>query len=79
MSEWIETDRPHGVCWVHSEKPVWVVHYGQTNRMGEHWQAYKAVAHIPKGRQPWTVDNRRLGGENGFSSFEAAKQAGESA
>lgn len=75
--DWISTDRPTGEVLKHAREPYWVVHYGETNRMGEHWQAYKAIAHIPKGREPWSVDNRRIGPDSGFKSLEEAKQAVE--
>ena len=58
--------------YLHNEKPVWVVQYDATEVRPEHWQGYYAVAPVPKGRMPWSVDNRRIGTERGFPSLEAA-------
>lgn len=69
--------RPHGDCWLHDAKPVWIVHYPATDVRGEHYQAYRTVAPIPKGRQPWTVDNRRIGTDRGFATLDEAVQAAE--
>lgn len=77
MAEWITTNRPTGEVLKHASAPIWIVHYGPTNRMGEHWQAYRAIAYIPKGRDPWSVDNKRIGPDSGFRSLEEAKQAAE--
>lgn len=69
---------PEGV-WLHNDKPVWVVHYPATEVRGEHWQGYRSVEHIPAGRKPWAVNNKRIGGERGFASLEAALAAAEAA
>ena len=74
---WTPTNRPTGEILVHSEKPVWIVHYQATQVKGEHWQAYKAVLPVPIGRIPWSVDNRRVGSDMGFQTLEAAMEAGE--
>lgn len=68
---------PHDDCWLHDTKPMWIVHYPATGVRAEFWQAYRAVAKIPTGRMPWTVDNRRVGTDRGFASFEEAAQAVE--
>ncbi len=68
----IETTRPTGVIWQHETKPHWIVHYPGTRVRGEHYQAYRAVARVPAGRNPWTVDNRRIGSEDGFATLEMA-------
>jgi hypothetical protein len=72
--DFIEVQRPwdQTPCHVHASKPLWVVHYPATMDRAEHWQGYRAVAKLPAGRDPWTVDNRRIGSERGFASLEAA-------
>lgn len=60
--------------WVHESAPVWIVHYAATNVRREFWQAYRAVAHLPRGRRPWAVDNRRLNAD-GYPSLKSAMQA----
>lgn len=76
-----EVERSHGTAWLHMDAPVWVVKYdgvpgSQTHRY-DSWQAYRAVERVPAGRDPWTVDNRRIGPESGYASeaeaFSAAK------
>lgn len=62
---------------MHRSKPVWVVHYQATQDRAEHWQGYRAVAKVPAGRDPWTVDNKRIGTERGFASLDAALAAAE--
>ena len=74
---WQNTNRKTGEVLLHTEKPVWVVHYEATNRHGEHWQAYRAVLPVPKGREPWSNDNRRIGPETGFKSQEEAMNAAD--
>jgi hypothetical protein len=63
------------MCWLHETKPVFVVEYSATNVRGRHFQAYRAVEKVPKGRNPWTVDNRRIGNESGFQTLEEAQTA----
>lgn len=71
--------RPTGPVWKHATKPVWIVYYAAILgvRAG-HFQAYRAVAPVPAGREPWSVDNRRIGAEGrGFKTLnEAAKATG---
>lgn len=71
-----------GIVWLHKSKPVWVVMYdgvpgSNTNRF-DSWQAYRAVQKVPQGRQPWTVDNKRIGPDDGYpTEAEAFKAAAE--
>ena len=78
-SKFSEVKRPYGNCWLHNTKHVWIVEYPSTRARARHFQAYRAVQPVPKGRDPWTVDNRRIGGEDGYETFEAAALAGDSA
>jgi transcriptional regulator with XRE-family HTH domain len=34
--------------------------------------AYRAVAHVPKDRDPWTIDNRRIGSPDGVRTLKEA-------
>lgn len=76
-------ERSHGEAWLHETEPVWVVKYDGVPESNTHrydsWQVYKAVERVPAGRDPWTVDNRRLGGESGWAipeqAFRAARDA----
>lgn len=76
---WALVTRPHAQTpvYVHTGAPVFVVHYDATDVRAEHWQGYRAVVKVPAGRMPWTVDNRRIGGERGFASLDAALEAAE--
>ena len=67
--------RPYGDCWLHKDKPVWIVEYSATKVRARHFQAYRAVQPIPKGRDPWSIDNRRIGTEDGFDTLEEAENA----
>ena len=50
------------VCWLHKDKPVWIVQYDAVPGIRlETFIAYRVAAPLPKGRDPWTVDNRRIG------------------
>lgn len=71
--------REHGDCWLHDAKPAWIVHYQATQDRAQFYQAYRTVARVPAGRDPWTVDNRRIGTERGFPTFDEAAQAAEAA
>lgn len=72
--------RPHGECWLHKAKPAWVVHYPLAPR-NPHYQAYIPAPWVGpddlKGRDPWTVDSRRLS-VNGFKTLKEAMQAAHS-
>lgn len=71
-----KVQRPTDDVMLHMDAPVYVVHYPATYARAEHWQAYRAVAHLPRGRFPWTVDNRKLS-QDGFPTLEAALQAAD--
>jgi hypothetical protein len=62
--------------WQHLTAPVWIVRYegieGSNTHRYDKYQAYRAVEKMPNGRDPWTVDNRRIGPENGYSTLDKA-------
>ena len=62
-------------AWLHKDKPVWIVEYEGTRVRGKHYQAYRAVLPVPVGRDPWTIDNHRIGSEDGFQTLEEAAEA----
>lgn len=67
-----DTQRP-GRLFIHDSNPIWVASYPEVPGVrAEFWQAYRAVKPVPAGRQPWTVDNRRIGTERGFPSLADA-------
>jgi hypothetical protein len=78
MTTFTQVHRPWDLSPVHlhSRAPVWVVHYPATRDHAEHWQGYRAIARVPAGRMPWTVDNRRISSET-FASLDAALAAAE--
>lgn len=59
---------------VHDIIPAWIVHYPAINNVRRaFYQSYRSCAHIPKGREPWTVDNKALGNrEYGFLTLKEA-------
>jgi hypothetical protein len=62
--------------WMHTSLPVWIVRYDAIDGVrAEFYKPYRAVAPVPKGRNPWTVDNRRIGTERGFASLAEAVEA----
>jgi hypothetical protein len=68
--------RPHGDCVRMTGQPIWIVYYGPVDGYRtERWYAFKSVERIPKGRDPWTVDNRRLCKGGGFLTFRDAVAA----
>lgn len=75
MTELVQ--RPHGDCWLHSGGQRFICFYPGTDVRAEHYQAYRAVVSVPAGRMPWTVDNRRIGTDRGFATFDEAVQAAE--
>lgn len=81
MSEhdFVRVDRPHGTALLHREKQMWIVEYAQSRTSPHHWQAYRPVVTVPKGRDPWTVDNRRIGTVDGFLTLDEAVAAVEAA
>lgn len=71
--------------WLHKSAPVWVVKYDGipgTSHRYDSWQAFRATKIVPAGRKPWTIDNKRIGHEDGYATeaeaFEAASQAANS-
>ncbi len=71
-----QVERPlSGPCWLHETKPHWIIQYQATRATAAHYQAYRAVERVPQGRNPWTVDNRRIGSPDGFATLEQAIQA----
>lgn len=79
MAKFNKVERFDGVVWVHESQPVWVVKYDAISK-GPHrraafYQAYRACQSVPKGRAPWSVDNKRVGQEHGFASLHAATSA----
>ncbi len=72
-NDFVIEQRPTGEILMHKTEPVWIVGYEAIDGVrAPFWQGYRAVAHIPKGRKPWTVDNRRITSERGFPTIEAA-------
>lgn len=71
-----KVNRPIGVCWLHTSKPVWIVKYDAIkNLRADFWQAYRTTVPVPEGRRPWTIDNRAIGTERGYPSLVAAMRA----
>lgn len=51
-----------GPHWVRDDEMVFIAHYEEI--LGHHrefWAIYRVVERKPKGRDPWTVDNRNVG------------------
>lgn len=72
-------ERGPGDAWLHESAPIWIVHYpgfpGSSSHRYDSWHAYKAVQKVPAGRYPWTVDNRSIGGQDGWATPEQAFRA----
>lgn len=68
-----EVQRPHGPAWLHNSGDKWIVHYNAVSP--PFYQAYRAIDTVPKGRMPWTIDNRRIGTPHGFKTLEQAMAA----
>jgi hypothetical protein len=66
--EWVE--RSVDEVLLHTDKPVWIVYYDHDNL----WKVYFVTAPLPKGRKPWTVDNRSLN-KDGYRTLEEASKA----
>ena len=61
--------RPHGDCWKHKTQDFWVVFYEALKLVGKPcFYAYRAIEGSYQ-RDPWTVNNRRVGQ---FNSLEDA-------
>lgn len=67
---------PDGV-WLNKTKPAWIVFYSAIEGVrASYYQAYRAVRPAPKGRAPWSIDNRLVGHPDyGYPTLEAAMQA----
>ena len=53
--------RLHGACWLHNDKPVWIVPYDAIHGIRvASYTVYKSVDKVPLGRDPWTIDNRNI-------------------
>ena len=67
-------ERSHGVVWLNLNAPVWIRRYEAVSGIREEeFRIYKSVEKIPKGRHPWSVDNRCVGGV--FRTLELAIEA----
>lgn len=66
-------NRPTGLVLIHRTAHVWIVHYEVTGNMKPSFYcAYRAAAHVPKGRDPWAVDNKRIGSQEGVRTLKEA-------
>jgi hypothetical protein len=70
--------------WQRKDDPsIWVTHYPALDGVrGGVFYVYRAVAKVPAGRAPWTVDNRRVDasrGDRGISSLPKALAIAEAA
>jgi len=61
----------------HTSKPIWIVRYRATLDRAKFYQAYIAIDTLIQGQHPGEggVNNRRIGGERGFRTLQAAIQA----
>jgi hypothetical protein len=80
----VEHTGPWDMAYLHRTKHTFVIQYEKDD--GMRYQAYRAVAKVPKGRLPWTVDNRRISGRHKdldrdgyYKSLEAALVAADAA
>lgn len=65
-------ERETGLVLKHRTAHVWIGHYECTGMKPSFYCAYRAVAHVPKGRDPWTIDNRRIGSPDGVRTLAEA-------
>lgn len=72
----VETE-PYYKTWLHENGKVFIRQVPPTIKTQMHYRAYKAIAPVPAGRMPWTVNNTRIGSDNGFKTLEEAAEAGE--
>lgn len=71
-----KVNRPIGACLLHVSRPVWIVKYDAIkNLRAAFWQVYRTTVPVPKGRAPWSIDNRRIGTERGYPTLAAAMRA----
>lgn len=67
-------ERESGKVWLHKSKPVWIVFYDAIEGLRlSRYEAYRSVNRVPKGREPWSVDNKALSPhKDGFRTIEEA-------
>lgn len=77
MSDFTQIHEPHGDHWLHADGRHFISHFEAVDGVrAEYFQTYTSKDQPPKGRMPWTVDNRRIGRDGyGFPTLEAAMQA----
>lgn len=70
----IVDEHPGGRAWLHVSGSKWIVKYDAIKGVrAAVFCAYKSIEKLPAGRMPWTVDNRRIGGE--YRTITEAKDA----
>lgn len=53
--------RPHGDCWRLKGRNVWIVYYWALKAEDEPaYIVYASIDYCPEGRDPWTVNNKRV-------------------
>lgn len=75
-------DRGGTDCWLHSSCEVWATRYEAIPGFRDYdvFYAYRAVERVPRGRMPWTVDNRSIGSKSEpFRTLAAAADAARAA
>lgn len=80
MKNFDVVQRPHGKCWMHKTKPMWIVYYPLAKQ--KPYRAYRVKGYelpVPSGRAPWTLDNTYVGNAPGYETLEEAMQAIEDA
>lgn len=58
--------------YVHKDRQVWIRFYPAIEGRAAWWQGYRAVKTVPAHREPWSIDNRRIGTDRGFASLTDA-------
>lgn len=76
-SDFTIIEQPYGSHWLHADGRHFISFYPLVEGVrAAHYQAYSSKAKPPKGRYPWTVDNRRIGRDGyGFPTLEEAMRA----
>ena len=69
----IQTTHTRQHIWLHASGTRWVTGYEPIGDRTQTFRAYRAIEHVPKGRLPWTVDNRHIGGS--YRTLDAALTA----
>jgi hypothetical protein len=66
---------PFEKVWLHKHKPHWIVFYEKTHAPS-FYQAYRAVEPVKNGRDPWSVNNKRIGDARyGYATLREAMEA----